>query len=61
MYPRELTLLAIVLFAVALILTGLGGWSDMLGRPVVVTKQHAWNDGMFLLLAAIFVLLVAKA
>ena len=61
MYRRELILVAIVLFVFALVLTGLGGWADMLGKPMIMSKQHAWNDGIFLLLGAIFVLLLARA
>jgi hypothetical protein len=61
MYQRELTLLSVLAFAIALALTALGGWSDMLGRPFIVSKQHAWNDGMFMMLIAIFLLVLAKA
>lgn len=61
MYRRELTFVAIIFFLFALVLTGLGGWSDMLGRPVIVSKEHAWNDGIFLLLGAMFILILAKA
>lgn len=32
----------------------------MLGVQLVVTKQHGWNDGIFLMLAAILVALVLK-
>jgi hypothetical protein len=60
MYRRELTILSILAFVVALALTALGGWSDMLGRPFVVSKQHAWNDGLFMILIAIFLLLLAQ-
>jgi hypothetical protein len=60
MYRRELTFLAIGVFLVALLLTGIGGFSDMLGTPFVVSKQHAWNDGLFLMLAAIFLLLLSR-
>ena len=60
MYKQEFTLFAILLFVFALILTALGGWSDMMGRPFLVTKQHAWNDGIFLMLAGIFFLLLAR-
>ena len=52
--------LAIISFLMALALTALGGWSDILGRPFVVTKQHAWNDGIFMMLIAIFFLLLTK-
>jgi thiol:disulfide interchange protein len=60
MYKNQLTFLAILVFLMALVLTGLGGWSDMLGKPFVVTKQHAWNDGLFLLGVAIFLLLLSR-
>lgn len=60
MYKKELTFLAILVFLVALVLTGVGGWSDILGKPFVVTKQHAWNDGLFLLGVAIFLLLLSR-
>lgn len=60
MYKKELTLLAILLFVLALVLTGLGGWSDMFGRDIVFSKQHAWNDGIFMILAGIFLLELAK-
>lgn len=54
------TWLIIVLVAMAFFATGLGGLQDMLGIRLMVTKQHAWNDGIFLLLAAILVALVMK-
>lgn len=60
MYKKELTFLAILTFFFALVLTGLGGWSDMLGKPFIVTKQHAWNDGLFLIGVAIFLLLLSR-
>ena len=44
----------------AFLATGLGGLQDMLGVQLVVTKQHGWNDGIFLMLAAILVALVLK-
>jgi hypothetical protein len=60
MYKKELTLLAILVFVLALLFTGLGGFSDMLGTNFVVSKEHAWNDGIFLILAAIFLLGLAR-
>ncbi len=60
MYKKELTLLAIIAFFLALISTGLGGWADMFGMNFVVTKQHAWNDGIFMILVAIFLLALAR-
>ena len=60
MYKKELTFLAILVFLMALVMTAVGGWSDMLGKPFVVTKQHAWNDGLFLIGVAIFLLLLSR-
>ncbi len=50
---------AIVAFLLALLLTGIGGWSNMLGKALVITEQHAWNDGLFMMMVAIFLLLLS--
>ena len=42
-----------ILLIAAFISASLGGFSDMLGRPLVITKQHAWMDASFLVLVAI--------
>ncbi len=52
--------LLIFLVVAAFVATGLGGLQDMLGVQLVVTKQHGWNDGIFLMLTAILVALVLK-
>ena len=52
--------LLIFLVVAAFLATGLGGLQDMLGVQLIVTKQHGWNDGIFLMLTAIFVALVMK-
>lgn len=52
--------LLIFLVVAAFFATGLGGLQDMLGINLVVTKQHGWNDGIFLMLTAIFVAVVLK-
>lgn len=52
--------LLIVLVGMAFLATGLGGLQDMLGINLIVTKQHGWNDGIFLMLTAILVALVVK-
>ena len=52
--------LLIFLVVAAFFATGLGGLQDMLGLQLVVTKQHGWNDGIFLMLTAIFVAIVLK-
>lgn len=54
------TLLGIlsILVLVAILMQGLGGWLNMTGQDSAVfriTSQHAWNDGMFLLVLAILI------
>ena len=61
MYKQALLWLAILAFIGSLGLTAIGGTADLLGRPLLLSKQHAWNDGIFLLLVAIFFLLLARA
>jgi hypothetical protein len=48
------------LVVAAFVATGLGGLQDILGLQLVVTKQHGWNDGIFLMLTAILVAIVVK-
>ena len=52
----------ILLFLVtmAFLVTGLGGLQDMVGVKLPFSKEHGWNDGTFLMLAAILVALVLK-
>lgn len=38
-----------VLIGVAVTLTVLGGLSDITGKKFFLSKQHLWNDGLFLL------------
>jgi hypothetical protein len=52
--------LLLFLVVMAFLATGLGGLQDMLGVQLVVTKQHGWNDGIFLMLTAILVALALK-
>ncbi len=59
MFTKPLRYAAIVAFVVALVLTGIGGWSNMLGKALVITEQHAWNDGLFMMMVAIFLLLLS--
>ena len=48
-------LLAMILVAIAVLLTGLGGFMDAWrDGSFQISKQHAWNDGVFLMLVAIF-------
>ena len=59
MFKKELRYVALVAFFLAIVLTGIGGWSNMLGKALVITEQHAWNDGLFLMMVAIFLLLLS--
>jgi hypothetical protein len=52
--------LLVFLVVMAFLATGLGGLQDMLGIDLVVTKQHGWNDGIFLMLTAILVALTLR-
>jgi hypothetical protein len=54
------TWLLIFLVVAAFLATGLGGLQDMLGIRLTVTKEHGWNDGIFLMLTAILVALTLK-
>lgn len=53
-------ILLVGLVVAAFLATGLGGLQDMLGIRLVVTKEHGWNDGIFLMLTAILVAIVMK-
>ena len=59
MFNKPLRYAAIVAFLIALVLTGIGGWSNMIGKALVITEQHAWNDGLFMMVVAIFLLLLS--
>lgn len=50
--------LAFFLVGMSAVSTGLGGWSDIMKKPFVITREHAWNDGIFAVLVAIFIVLV---
>jgi hypothetical protein len=48
---------AVVLLVIAFLLTGMAGMMDMTYNKFQLTRQHLWNDGLFLGLVAIAVLL----
>ncbi len=54
------TWLLIFLVGMAFIVTGLGGLQDMLGIRLSFSKEHGWNDGIFLMMTAILVAIVLK-
>lgn len=59
MSPLKKTLL-IILVGIAFLVTGLGGLQDMFGVRLALSREHGWNDGIFLMLTAILVALVLK-
>jgi hypothetical protein len=61
MYKTQLRYASLLAFVVAVLLTAVGGWSNLTGRPLIFTEQHAWNDGLFLMMVAIFLLLFSFA
>ena len=51
--------LAIVALGLSLIMTGAGGYIDMTGRNIyTLTREHAWNDGLYLALVSVAVSLL---
>ena len=52
--------LLVLLVSMAFLTTGLGGLQDMLGIRLAVSREHGWNDGIFLMLTAILVAIVLK-
>lgn len=54
-----LVFISVFLVFISLLSTGLGGWVDMTGRPFVISREHAWNDGVYAVLVAIFLVLLA--
>ena len=56
MKPLKLT--AIVLILVAVLMTGLGGLMDMIQHDFRITREHSWNDGLFLVILAIALLML---
>jgi hypothetical protein len=53
--------LLIVLVVMSFLMTGVGGLRDMFGIGLFgASKEHTWNDGIFLMLTAILVALVLK-
>ena len=52
---------SIALLVVAVVMTGLGGWMDILNvKTLPVSREHAWNDATFLVLVVIALQLIFK-
>jgi hypothetical protein len=54
--------LSVLLLLASLVLTGLGGWMDMIGveRIGCISRRHAWTDGMYVAVLAIAVHLILR-
>jgi len=52
--------LLVFLVTMAFLVTGLGGLQDLLGLQLPMSKEHGWNDGIFLMLTAILVALTIR-
>ena len=50
---------AIFLALLSILATGLGGWIDMTRGSIVISREHAWNDGIYVVLLAIFLVMLA--
>jgi surface polysaccharide O-acyltransferase-like enzyme len=49
-------IIALILVLLGMVFTSMGGWKDMTLNKQI-TKQHYWNDGTYLTVLAIFILL----
>jgi hypothetical protein len=58
-WQSQMRFLALIAFVLAIISTAIGGWADITKKPGIISKKHAWNDGIFLVLAAIFLLMLS--
>lgn len=57
---KTLTTIAILLLIFSVFFTGAGGLIDMMDLSGLrVSKEHAWNDGIYLILVSIALLLLA--
>jgi hypothetical protein len=58
-FKNPLFVLAVVLLIAASILIGLGGLLDITGSSgFILSKEHFWVDGLFLLGVSLFALLI---
>lgn len=46
--------ITIVVLILSLIAMAMGGWSDFNKKKYIISKEHYWSDGTYLLLLAIF-------
>jgi hypothetical protein len=59
MFKKVLRFAAIFAMIMAVLFTGIGGVSNMIGGALVITEKHAWNDGIFMAIVAIFLLILS--
>lgn len=59
---KSLLQLSMLAFVLSLLLTALGGFMDILDteRLGVLSRNHAWHDGLYLLVLAVFLRCVAR-
>jgi hypothetical protein len=50
--------IAVICLVLAFFLTALGGMMDITYNEFQLTRQHMWNDGLFLGIVAIAILLI---
>lgn len=55
---KPLKLAAIVLLVAAVLMTSLGGLIDIVQNDFRITREHGWNDGLFLVVLAIALLML---
>ena len=53
-------LLAKITLTIAAIMTAIGGMSDLSRHDYQFTGSHMWNDGLFLAIVSVFLLLLAR-
>lgn len=47
-------MLSSLLILISIVLMALGGWSDYTGQKLWVSRDHYWNDALYLVLLAIY-------
>ncbi len=53
-------IIAYILLGFSLLMTMIGGWMDITNTESIgcITKYHFWNDGIYLAIISIFVLII---
>ena len=51
-------ILGVLVLVIAVLMTGFGGLLDMSQNKFQFTERHAWNDGLFLAVVAIALILL---